>query len=48
MIQDGNAMPIDIRVNVNSSNPELTTSLNDNDIRLDIPVIVETDIVIRG
>ena len=44
----GNAAPIEIRCKVNSSNPELTTTLDDNNMELQIPFIVETDIVIRG
>ena len=44
----GNAAPIEIKCKVNSSNPELTTTLGDNNIELKIPFIVETDIVIRG
>ena len=48
-INDGNsAMPIQIKLAANSSNPELTTSLNDNHVDLNIPVYVETDFVIRG
>ncbi len=48
IMKDGNALPIAITMRVNSSNPELTTSLDDNDVKLDIPVIVETDMIIRG
>ena len=44
----GIAMPIELGISINSSNPELETSLNDNAIDLTIPVYVETDIVIRG
>ena len=47
-IDDGNAMPIEISLHANSSNPELTTSLDDNKLDLNIPVYVETDFVIRG
>jgi hypothetical protein len=47
-VYDGHAQPIQIALNANSSNPELTTSLNDNQVDLTIPVIVETDIIIRG
>ena len=45
---DGNALPIEMSVHVNSSNPELTTNLDDNQFDIKVPVIVETDIVIRG
>ena len=41
-------MPIEISLHANSSNPELTTSLDDNKLDLNIPVYVETDFVIRG
>ena len=45
---DGNALPIEMSVHINSSNPELTTNLDDNQFDIKVPVIVETDIVIRG
>ena len=48
MVTFGNAAPIEIRCKVNSSNPELTTTLTDNTLELQIPFIVETDLVIRG
>merc|ERR1719412_647825 len=48
MIHDGIAMPIELGISINSSNPELTTSLDDNKVDLIIPVYVETDIIIRG
>lgn len=48
LVHNGNAMPIIIKLAVNSSNPELTTSLDDNQLELTIPVYVETDMVIRG
>merc|ERR1719232_1803941 len=35
-------------MNVNSSNPELPPSLDNNNVNIKIPVYVETDIVIRG
>ena len=47
-IDDGNAMPIEIKLHANCSNPELTTSLDNNQLDLNIPVYVETDFVIRG
>lgn len=48
IMHDGQALPIDLNVQVNSSNPELTTNLDDNEIDINIPVYIETDIVIRG
>ena len=48
IVTDGKALPIELTVQVNSSNPELTTNLDDNDVDINIPVYVETDIVIRG
>ena len=45
---DGTAMPIELYMNVNSSNPELPPSLDNNNVNIKIPVYVETDIVIRG
>ena len=48
-ISDGGiAMPIELSLNINSSNPELTPSLDNNKVDLKVPVYVETDIVIRG
>ncbi len=48
MMNDGNAMPIELKVSVNSSNPELNASLDNNMIQARIPVYVDTDIIIRG
>ena len=48
MINDGRALPIELALNINSSNPETNTSLDDNAVEMKIPVYVETDIIIRG
>jgi hypothetical protein len=47
MINDG-ALPIELAIKINSSNPETNTSLSDNNIEMKIPVYVDTDIIIRG
>ena len=44
----GSANPIEIRINVTSSNPEEPHTMSNNGINLTIPVTVETSITLRG
>ena len=45
---EGGISVLNFSLHANSSNPELTSSLQDNVYRVSIPVIVETELIIRG
>ena len=45
---EAKASPIKIDITVNSSNPEEEANVANNRVALTIPVIVETDIILRG
>ena len=45
---EAKASPIKIDITVNSSNPEEEATVSNNRVALTIPVIVETDIILRG
>lgn len=48
VLVEGSASPIAIQVWVNSSNPEDSLTTSNNHVSFTIPVIVETDIILRG
>ena len=45
---ESKASPIEIKIAVNSSNPETEENIINNHVDLTIPVIVEADIILRG